>query len=151
MDRAPVDLDAIVIRSPCTVPWASMQGDERKRFCGTCRLHVHDLSQLTRTEAVDLLETTGGQCCLRVWRRPDGRVVTRDCGPVRLAIERRLRWIRSAAAAVLAAVGLTGCKGARLADAPAAPTAVPVPTLGTPPPLPPPKPPVPGAVESIGR
>ncbi len=156
MDRAPFDLDAIVIQSPCTVPWESMRGDDRKRFCASCRLHVHDLSQLTRKEAVDLLETTRGQCCLRVWRRPDGRVVTKDCGVVRLAIERRLRWIRSVAAAMLAAVGLAGCKGARLSDAPPAPgadpTFVPRPTMGTPPfPPPPQKPPVPGARESIGR
>ncbi len=77
MTRLPIDLDAITIQSPCTVPWESMKGNERKRFCGQCRLHVHDISQLTRREAVALLEETGGECCLRLWRRPDGTVSRR--------------------------------------------------------------------------
>ena len=168
MKRPPLDLDAITIASPCTVPWDSMSGDERRRFCGQCRLHVHDISQLTRREAVELLERTEGNVCLRVWRRPDGRVVTRDCGRVRRALERRILWLRTTAATVLGALGLAGCRSACVT----APVTEPVsqvpatldasrPTMGSPP-MPPPPPvigktaprPVPrpaGATETIGR
>ena len=152
MDRSTNDLDAITIQSPCTIPWDSMKGNERKRFCGQCRLHVHDISQLTPREAVDLLEKTGGDCCLRVWRRPDGRVVTKDCGRVRLAIERRLLLIRAAAAAVFAAVGLAGCRSQRLVGSPGTSDAA-APagsfTMGTPSDPTPPRPD--GAVPTMGK
>ena len=46
---------------------------------------------------------------MRLRRRPDGRIVTKDCGRVRLAIERRVRWMRSLAASMLALLGFTGC------------------------------------------
>lgn len=109
MDRSTIDLDAVTIASPCTVPWDSMAGDERKRFCGQCRLHVHDVSQMTRREADALIESAGGRCCLRLWRRPDGRVITKDCGRVRLAIERKWMVVRAVAAGLFAAIGLGAC------------------------------------------
>ena len=154
--HAPIDLDAITIRSPCTVPWESMKGNERRRFCDRCRLHVHDVSELTPREAVALLRRTGGDVCLRVWRRPDGRVVTKDCGRVRVALERRMRWLRAAAAAVLATLGLGGCRSSRVADSPSPPPAPSAdgshPATGSPPPPPPPVAPRPdGARPSIGR
>ena len=86
-----------------------MQGDEVKRYCGQCRLHVHDTSNMSREQVVGLLEETGGRCCLRIWRRPDGRVITRDCNRIRRAIARRLQWIRTAAAGLFAIVGLGSC------------------------------------------
>ena len=137
MDRSTIDLDAVTIASPCTVPWDSMEGDEGKRFCGQCRLHVHDVSQLTRREADALIESAGGRCCLRLWRRPDGRVITKDCGRVRLAIARRLAILRTAAAGLFAALGLVGCS-----DGPARRSIV---TTGAMVSWPPPKPPSPGA------
>lgn len=141
------ELDAIVIESPCTVPWASMAGDDVTRFCGQCRLNVHDVSQMTRAEAGELLRTTGRACCLRVWRRPDGRVITRDCNRVRRALRRRVQALRAAAASLFALLGLGGCGGSKGPDAPhdgagpeATPAAAPVE-----------KPPVPGATVLTGR
>lgn len=136
MSATRIDLDAITIASPCTVPWDSMSGDERRRFCGQCRLHVHDTSRMTRTEVESLVETTGGRCCLKLWRRADGRVVTKDCGRVRLALERRVRAIRTVAATVLAAVGLGGCTERR----PSLIQTTGVMSIPTPPPTPSPTP-----------
>ena len=102
-------LDAVTIASPCTVPWNSMKGDDRKRYCGSCCLHVYDVSQMSRPEAESLLLHSEGRVCARLWRRTDGTLLTKDCGPIRLAIERRLRWVRVAAAAILGAMGLGGC------------------------------------------
>ena len=72
-------LDAITIPVACPVSWDAMYGDHRTRFCNTCSQDVHDLSELTRAEAVQLV-TGGVQIpCLRLFRRPDGRVMTADC------------------------------------------------------------------------
>ena len=147
MDRSAIELDAVTIASPCTVSWDTMAGDKTKRFCGQCRLHVHDVSQMTRREADALIESAGGRCCLRLWRRPDGRVITKDCGRVRLAIARRVMILRAAAAGVFAALGLGGCSNGpmnrsnittgvmRRPDVPNPPTPMrrdPVPLMGTP-------------------
>ena len=109
MNRSPIDVNALTIASPCTVPWDSMAGNERRRFCGQCRLHVHDVSRMTRRETEELIESAEGRCCLRLWRRADGRVITKDCGRVRLALARRLTAMRAVAAGLFAALGLTGC------------------------------------------
>jgi pimeloyl-ACP methyl ester carboxylesterase len=52
-----------------------MTGDAAKRWCGQCRLHVRDVSQMTRAEVAELLRAPEGRGCLRIWRRPDGRVI----------------------------------------------------------------------------
>ncbi len=100
--RSPLDL--VTIRTPCTESWDRMQGDERKRFCGSCRLHVYDLSAMHRTEAEALISSRrdGERLCVRFARRPDGRVVTDDCGPVRRAVRRRARRAKAAAMALFA-------------------------------------------------
>ena len=116
--RAPIDFDAIRIATPCTASWDAMTGDARKRFCGQCRLHVYDVSELTRGEAGTLLRRGEGRVCLRLHRRADGRIITKDCGRVRAAIERRLRWIRAAAASVLGVLGFAGCSRDALAPKP---------------------------------
>ncbi len=133
-----IDIDAIVIASPCAVPWDSMTGDEVRRYCGQCRLNVYDLSQMTRAQIQTLYVETGGSFCKRVWRRPDGRVITKDCRRVVSAMRRRLRAIGAAAAGLLAFAGLVGCgaepapKGSNGSEANhAAPTTTPDATVAT--------------------
>jgi hypothetical protein len=90
-------LDRISIASPCSANWNDMQGDDRRRFCASCRLHVHDLSAMTRDDAEALLRAAGqGRVCVRLFRRADGRVLTRDC-PVGLRQKLRAAWARAAA------------------------------------------------------
>lgn len=89
------DLDAIQVRKPCEVPWDSMAGDDHKRFCSLCKLHVYNLEAMTRAEVESHLLGEGRRC-IRMTRRADGTVVTRDCGAVRR--ERKMR--RGAAALV---------------------------------------------------
>jgi len=119
-------LDRITIASPCTQDWDAMTGDEKRRFCGECRLHVHDVSQMTRREAQALLANADGRVCVRLWRRPDGRVLTKDCVTVRERLRRRVRVLRTAAAALFAMLLplAAGCGGATTGDAPT--TGVPV-------------------------
>jgi hypothetical protein len=81
-------LDQISVASPCQVPWESMQGDDRVRFCGQCQLHVYNLVEMTREEATELVERREGRTCVRFFRRSDGTVLTRDC-PMGLRMVRR--------------------------------------------------------------
>jgi len=89
MTSGRINLNEISVKSPCTVPWGKMTGDERSRFCGQCKLNVYNLEGMTRAEAEDLLGTSEGRVCVRFFRRADGTVMTKDCSPVRAARARR--------------------------------------------------------------
>ena len=69
-------LNLIKISSPCSADWDSMTGNEQVRFCGHCNLHVHNLSAMTRREAMELVVKSKGRLCARFYRRPDGTVQT---------------------------------------------------------------------------
>lgn len=102
-------MDAISIPVPCTVGWDSMCGDDRTRFCDQCKQNVHDVSELTRAEAVQLVTAGEKVPCLRIYRRPDGRVMTADCATKR---ERVWNWLHKRApwaAAAFALLFMAGC------------------------------------------
>ena len=101
-------LDSITIPVPCPVSWDAMHGDHRTRFCDECSQNVHDVSELTRDEAVQLVTGSEQLPCLRLFRRPDGRVMTADCMTKR---ERAWKWLhrRSAWAAAIFAFVFMGC------------------------------------------
>ena len=103
-------LDAITIATPCTVSWNGMKGDERIRFCTKCNHHVHDISEMTAADALQFVNSTNESVCVRLYRRPDGRVLTADCA---LTLrEKTWKWLlaRSAWAATLfAPLLLSGC------------------------------------------
>jgi hypothetical protein len=56
-----------------------MDGDDRVRFCRPCGRHVFNLSAMTRDEAETLVNRHEGRVCIRVYRRADGTLLTRDC------------------------------------------------------------------------
>jgi hypothetical protein len=118
-------LDGISIASPCSADWNQMEGDARRRFCASCKLHVHDLSGMTAAEATALLRTAGqGRVCVRLFRRADGTVLTRDC-PVGLRQKLRRAWARAGALWCALWAGTAAC--ARQAPAqPPAPRLVPM-------------------------
>jgi hypothetical protein len=74
-------LDQVTIVTPCRESWDAMTGDDRVRFCARCSKNVHDLSAMTRDEAETFLEThlDADDACVRLYRRPDGRVLTSEC------------------------------------------------------------------------
>jgi hypothetical protein len=96
-------LDNVQIASPCSADWEQMQGDERKRFCGSCTKNVYNLSGMTRRDAEALLIASEGKICVRLYRRADGTVLTADC-PVGLAaaMKKMKRMTLGATAACLA-------------------------------------------------
>jgi hypothetical protein len=103
-------LDTVTIATPCTVSWDGMQGDDRIRFCTKCSSNVHDISEMTAAEAIQLLNAKTETPCIRLYRRPDGRVVTSDC-PKTLR-EKTWKWLgrkSSWAASLFAMMFLSGC------------------------------------------
>ena len=122
-------LNRIGVSTPCKEPWAKMQGDEKIRFCGRCEKNVYNLSAMTTAEA-EAIVSGRGDLCVRLFRRPDGTVLTSDC-PVGAKRRRRRRLVVTAVAAVAGAAGVAwmmqdrgDALGASAAPAIAHPTAV---------------------------
>lgn len=105
MSRQEKRLEYARIASPCPVSWESMTGDDRTRFCQQCQLHVYNISEMTRSQAEELIAHTEGRICARLYRRQDGTILTKDC-PVGLRALRR-RLARGAAAAFTAILSMT--------------------------------------------
>ena len=72
-------LNHLRVASPCSADWDSMAGDARVRFCGQCNLHVYNISEMSKADALALVAKTDGRLCARFYRRPDGTVLTKDC------------------------------------------------------------------------
>ena len=104
-------LNGIKVASPCPSNWDQMIGDERKRYCGECKLNVYNLSGMTRREAENLILNSEGRLCVRFYRRSDGTILTKDCPVGWQAIKRRVSNFAAAFAslvfAVLSGIGLT--------------------------------------------
>lgn len=103
-------LDSIHIASPCSANWNEMYGNERKRFCGRCKLNVYNLSDMTRQEAENLLLSSEGRLCVQFFRRADGTVLTKNCPVGWQAVRRRVWKIATAAFSIFAGLftGVTG-------------------------------------------
>ena len=94
-------LQNLKIASPCSADWNAMVGDERKRFCGECKLNVYNLSGMTSYDAENLLRNSEGRLCVRYFQRPDGTVLTKDCPVGWARIKRRMAVTAGALCTVL--------------------------------------------------
>jgi hypothetical protein len=153
-------LDCIEIPIPCKASWDDMVGDERVRHCGDCRQNVYNIAAFSRREAMGLLQERSGRVCMRIFRRPDGTVITDDCR-ARLRAARKRGLLIFAGTLVVVAwaqicaqfVGLIGLRrvmspsttagsaapaAAEVKRAPVPPTMRTRPTMGAPPPYYPP-------------
>lgn len=102
-------LNSLKIASPCSANWEEMQGDNRKRFCGECKLNVYNLSGMTRNEAEELLSNSEGRLCVRFYQRADGTVLTEDCPVGWAKIKQRVS--KTAAAFASLIIGLVSSLG----------------------------------------
>lgn len=104
-------LNSLRIASPCSADWNQMVGDNRQRHCGDCKLNVYNLSGMTRREAEDLIMNSEGRVCMRIYRRSDGTVLTKDCPVGWQAVKQRVSKVAAAFTsmifAVLGGIGLT--------------------------------------------
>jgi hypothetical protein len=83
-------LSQVRIATPCTADWDAMYGDEKVRYCAQCRLNVYNLSAMDVEEAAEKLAENGDSVCLRLYRRADGKLLTKDC-PVGVESRRAAR------------------------------------------------------------
>lgn len=77
-------IQSYFISSPCSVKWNDMQAEQSNssvRFCGDCKLNVHNLSSLSDEEVVVLLnrKASGERVCTYFYRKEDGTLVTDNC------------------------------------------------------------------------
>lgn len=104
-------LNNLKIASPCSADWNQMVGDNRQRHCGDCKLNVYNLAGMTGREAEDLILHSEGRVCMRIYRRADGTVITKDCPVGWQAVKQRVSKVATAFAsmifAVLGGIGLT--------------------------------------------
>ncbi|MFI5299207.1 MAG: hypothetical protein ACHREM_14010 [Polyangiales bacterium] len=117
-------VDALRIARPCVEEWDAMiavsgEARDRVRHCARCDRDVYAVSSMARDEAAAFLRArVGERTCVRLLRRDDGTVVTRDC-PSTTPEQRRRRLHVFAATALLATtIGVE-----RSIDADARPTA----------------------------
>src|ERR1022692_3548084 len=105
-------LKNITIAAPCPTSWDKMRGDEQVRYCEQCKQNVYNLSEMTASEAVELIQHTEGRLCVQFYRRPDGTVITTDCpGGLRWRIWKWLRKRRAWIASLFAILVLPACGG----------------------------------------
>jgi hypothetical protein len=97
-----VNLDEVSVAAPCPVNWDAMEGDSRVRFCSLCQLNVYNISEMPLREAEALLKNQSGQLCLRLYRRQDGTLITKDCPVVRRMLDGAKKRLRAIAAAFIA-------------------------------------------------
>lgn len=88
MEQQVFDINSLKIAKPCSASWAKMDGDARARFCGLCQKNVYNVAGMTRDEVHSLMKSHGDAPCLRLRRRHDGTIVTKDC-PIGVSGARR--------------------------------------------------------------
>ncbi|BCM92004.1 hypothetical protein IAD21_03883 [Abditibacteriota bacterium] len=106
-----ISLESLEIAQPCRANWNTMTGDERARFCQSCKKNVYNLSEMTRDEAMRLIQEKEGHVCVRLHRRADGTVLTSDC-PVGQTIPKRAPIARVFMAAMGFVAAMFGLRGA---------------------------------------
>lgn len=98
------DVNKLQVAKPCHVGWETMSGDERSRHCSQCQLNVYNIAGMTAADARNLIEAREGRVCIRLVRRADGTVLTKDC-PVGIR-KYRSRAARFAGAALATILGV---------------------------------------------
>jgi tetratricopeptide (TPR) repeat protein len=117
MPNSRVSLDNVAIAAPCRVDWKDMVGTNKVRTCSMCQLHVYNLSEMTRKESEDLFSANiAGQYCLKLFRRPDGTILTKDCSIARRIVEKAQHRLRLVAASLLTFFNVAPAFAQQLAD-----------------------------------
>lgn len=80
--------------------WEEMKGDDKRRYCEHCQLHVHNLSAMSLHEQRETLAPESGPRCISYISRPDAVPVD----PARWQALQSPSWWRRMATAMLLAV-----------------------------------------------
>lgn len=68
----------VTIKSPCTESWDKMTGSASIRNCSKCQFNVYNFSEMTQSE-IDAILASGSRVCAKLYMRPDGTYMTKDC------------------------------------------------------------------------
>jgi len=90
-------LNQAFIETPCESSWDKMTGNDSVRFCGQCSLNVYNVANLTdkEAEAVFAKGREQGRVCARLYRRPDGTIMTDNCPRSLRRIRDASRWLKT--------------------------------------------------------
>ncbi len=106
------------IEKPCPMDWNALEGDEKRRFCEHCQLHVNNLSAMTTQEQVEFMKTPGERKCVTYTAPSNARPI--DAGTW-LTFQSTSGW-RKAVAAMLAAAFSMFATSCRTTGTPIPPT-----------------------------
>lgn len=100
-----------------------MSGDERARHCESCKLNVYNIAGMSNAEVQQLVANREGRLCIRLFRRADGTVLTKDCPVGFRAYQKRVAKFAGATLSVLlslvgfgAAQGTSGTRDGKNAE-----------------------------------
>lgn len=97
---------SLSVNSPCTAEWDSMVGNEQVRFCTHCEKSVHNLSAMTRKDALRFVRANAAGVCVRFYSGPRGRTVHTNDSPL-YRITRRASRVAAGAFGAAVALGAT--------------------------------------------
>lgn len=102
MNKQNFDINSLRVASPCTVGWETMSGDERVRHCNSCELNIYNITEMTKLEVEDLITKRKDRVCIRLYKRADGTVLTKDCPVGIRAYQKRVaRFVGAALTTIL--------------------------------------------------
>lgn len=95
------------IEKPCPANWDEMQGDEKRRFCEHCQLHVHNLSAMTAKEQREVLTSKAEHKCISYVATPDAVAVEPGSWLNRQLVAWPLRKVAAGFALILSLLGVS--------------------------------------------
>lgn len=99
-------LETINLAFSCPMDWDKMTGDNQTRYCPECKLSVYNISSLSSIEATKLINSNENELCIKLYRRADGTVLTKDCSVGIKVIKKKITTnIVVASLAVLLSIG----------------------------------------------
>ena len=99
----------VKIGSPCPKQWSELEGDEKRRYCSECRLHVHNLSAMSEAEQTDFIHDGGDRKCIAYTLRADGTMITPSRWPRLARLLRPVRWAAVSCMATLLPFLFSNC------------------------------------------
>ena len=89
--------DRAFVEIPCPTSWEKMTGNDSVRFCSQCSLNVYNIANMTdkEAEAVFAKGINGDRLCARLYRRPDGTIMTDNCPRALRKIRNASRWLKT--------------------------------------------------------
>lgn len=74
----------------CPKQWANMVGDSERRFCEECKIHVHNLSEMSEESRKQLM-SSNEDLCGTYYSKPDGTLLSFKALPIFQRVLARFR------------------------------------------------------------